>query len=272
MSNANQPGQPPQSQFSSFEDIPIAERETPIEIPVAKKSSAPWLWLGGAVAIALLAGGSWFAYQWWLNRGVASSTPAQVAASPQSTVAPSDGRSELNHFPYEEAPQNELEPISADGGIKLRASAARAYKDMTAAASAEGVILIPLSGFRSVKEQEQVYFEVKAERSQTLQQRAMVSAPPGHSEHHTGYAIDIGDGNVPATNLSPDFDQTKAFQWLSNNATKYNFEISFPKGNQQGVTYEPWHWRFVGDKQSLDTFYKAKEFKQTNPPSPSPAP
>jgi zinc D-Ala-D-Ala carboxypeptidase len=267
LSNANPPGQPPQNQLPTFDDIPIAERETPIVAPVKPKSSAPWLWLGGVLTIALLAAGGWFAYQWWLSRGAVLSTPTPpFAASPQPEVAP-DGRV-LNHFPYAEAPLNELEPVSADGGIKLRTSAARAFKDMTAAASADGVILIPLSGFRSVKEQEQVYFEIKAERSQSVQQRAMVSAPPGHSEHHTGYAIDIGDGNVPATNLSPDFDKTKAFQWLRDNAAKFNFEISFPQGNQQGVTYEPWHWRFVGDKQSLDTFYKAKEFKQENPPSP----
>ncbi|MCY7275262.1 MAG: D-alanyl-D-alanine carboxypeptidase family protein, partial [Phormidesmis sp. CAN_BIN44] len=70
--------------------------------------------------------------------------------------------------------------------------------------------------------------------------------------------IDIGDGNVPATNLSPSFDQTAAFNWLKQNAVRFNFEISFPKNNPQGVSYEPWHWRFVGDRQSLETFYKAR--------------
>jgi zinc D-Ala-D-Ala carboxypeptidase len=172
----------------------------------------------------------------------------------------------LNHFPYTESPQAELEAISADGGMKLRAPAAKAFKDMVAAASAAGIVLNPLSAFRSTNEQEQVYFDVKAERAQSLEQRAQVSAPPGFSEHHTGYAIDLGDGNVPAVNLSPNFDQTAAFKWLTENAMKFNFEMSFPRDNKQGVTYEPWHWRFVGDKQSLDTFYKAKEFQPKNQP------
>ena len=103
-----------------------------------------------------------------------------------------------------------------------------------------------------------MFFEVKQERSQSVTDRANVSAPPGHSEHHTGYAIDVGDGNASATNLSPDFENTAAFKWLEVNATKYNFELSFPKNNTQGVTYEPWHWRFVGDRTSLETFFKAR--------------
>ncbi|GAP97415.1 M15 family metallopeptidase [Leptolyngbya sp. NIES-2104] len=262
MSNTSPPGKPPQDP-PTFEDIPIAERETVVET-VQKPRSLTWLWwLGGLSAIALLSIGGWFAYQ------AAQTRPPEVSSSPSpiASTSPSpssDGRL-LNHFPYEEAPQSELEAITADGGIRMRIPAARAFKEMSEAASAAGIALNPLSGFRSVKEQEQVYFDVKAEREQTPQERALVSAPPGHSEHHTGYAIDIGDGNVPATNLSPDFDQTAAFKWLQNNAARYNFEMSFPKGNKQGVTYEPWHWRFVGDKNSLETFYRAKEFKPASP-------
>ncbi len=137
-------------------------------------------------------------------------------------------------------------------------------------AQVAGVSLVPLSGFRSVKEQESVFFEVKQQRAQTVSERADVSAPPGHSEHHTGYAIDIGDGAVPSTNLSPDFENTASFKWLEANAVKYSFELSFPKGNPQGVTYEPWHWRFVGDRDSLETFFKAKN-PATPTESPSPA-
>ncbi|MEM7758056.1 MAG: D-alanyl-D-alanine carboxypeptidase family protein, partial [Cyanobacteria bacterium P01_A01_bin.40] len=79
-----------------------------------------------------------------------------------------------------------------------------------------------------------------------------------YSEHHTGYAVDIGDGNAPATHLETDFANTAAFRWLEQNALKYSFELSFPPDNKQGVSYEPWHWRFVGDRDSLETFYKVR--------------
>jgi D-alanyl-D-alanine carboxypeptidase len=32
------------------------------------------------------------------------------------------------------------------------------------------------------------------------------------------------------------------------------------------VSYEPWHWRFVGDSDSLETFYKAKNIKPIKTP------
>ena len=85
--------------------------------------------------------------------------------------------------------------------------------------------------------------------------RAEVSAPPGFSEHHTGYAVDIGDADVPDANLSVAFEETAAFEWLEVNGPRYGFELSFEEGNEQGVQYEPWHWRFIGDSDSLQTFY-----------------
>jgi zinc D-Ala-D-Ala carboxypeptidase len=164
----------------------------------------------------------------------------------------------LNHYPYPEAAASELESINGDNGMRLRKSAAQAYQAMAAEAQAAGITLVPLSAFRSVQEQDEVFFGVKQERSQTVRERAGVSAPPGYSEHHTGYAIDIGDGSASGSNLSTDFENTEAFKWLVANAPKYSFELSFPKDNSQGVNYEPWHWRYVGDSASLEMFFKAK--------------
>ena len=72
-------------------------------------------------------------------------------------------------------------------------------------------------------------------------------APPGYSEHHTGLALDIGDLDHPETDVEVSFEETPAFEWLKNNADRFGFELSFPVGNPQGVSYEPWHWRFVGE-------------------------
>ena len=47
-------------------------------------------------------------------------------------------------------------------------------------------------------------------------------------------------------NLSESFEQTRAFRWLQANAARYHFVLSFPPGNAQGVSYEPWHWRYFG--------------------------
>lgn len=164
----------------------------------------------------------------------------------------------LGHLPYDVAPESELESITIDGSLEMRSPAATKFKQMQAAAKADGVTLTPISAFRTTEDQEQLFFAVKEQRVQDAAKRAEVSAPPGYSEHHTGYAIDIGDSNAPTTNLEPEFANTAAFHWLEQNALKYSFELSFPPNNNQGVSYEPWHWRFVGDRHSLETFYKVR--------------
>ena len=132
------------------------------------------------------------------------------------------------------------------------------------AARAEGIELVVISGFRTKAEQKELFFGVGQQRNQTPAQRAQVSAPPGYSEHHTGYAVDIGDGSTPSTNLSRSFEKTAAFLRLQKNAARYGFELSFPENNPQGVMYEPWHWRYVGDDQSLATFYKGQGLPPKN--------
>ncbi|MCS6815554.1 MAG: D-alanyl-D-alanine carboxypeptidase family protein [Cyanobacteria bacterium] len=256
------------------DDIPEALRELPANLATP---SPNWLKIGiiaggSGALLALIAGmivslsiRSTASSQGGAESPVASPpNSSTVNSSPASASAGSpipDG-SLLGHYPYQEAPPEELEAIVPDGSIKLRRAAAAKYRAMAEAAAAEGVILVPISGFRSLEDQRHLFFDIKAERGQNASKRAEVSAPPGYSEHHTGYAVDIGDGNAPSTNLNVSFESTAAFQWLQRNASYYSFELSFPPNNPQGISYEPWHWRFVGDINSLETFYKARSPKQ----------
>ncbi len=162
----------------------------------------------------------------------------------------------LNHRRYDEAPPESLVLLSPNSEVKLQSAAQASVNAMIAKAQAEGIQLGVASGFRSIEEQNYLYFEVKAERGQSAKTRAAVSAPPGYSEHHTGYAVDLMDESRPQTHLEESFETTPAYQWLQKNAAFFNFEMSFPKNNESNVAYEPWHWRYVGDQDSLETFYK----------------
>jgi len=162
----------------------------------------------------------------------------------------------LNHRRYEVAEADSLVPLNAASEIKLNAEAQGAIAQMIAKAKAEGVQLGIISGFRTLEDQDYLYFDLKAERGQSAQTRAEVSAPPGYSEHHTGYAVDFIDEGKPGTHLSESFETTTAFEWLTKNAAYFNFEMSFPKDNPANVSYEPWHWRYVGNQESLELFYK----------------
>lgn len=164
------------------------------------------------------------------------------------------------HIKYDEAPQSQL--TSVGSGIKVRRNTAQAFNKMVLAAQNDGVTIVPLSGFRSVSTQNELFYGVARQRGQTPAQRATVSAPPGFSEHHTGYAIDVGDGNNSSSNLSTSFEDTRASQWLRKNMSNFGFEFSFPKNNIQNINYEPWHIRFIGDEASQKEFEFAKSLSK----------
>ncbi len=272
MDNAGLPGQRMDVSESSpidEDDIPAAMRDdTPI---VSRRYNLkPIMLVGGVLlgAIAFVAGILIGTAPQKPSLNSSKSDQSTTAPSPNATNTPASDQTLLGHFPYQQAPISELQSIGG-GNFKLRKAAAKQYQAMVSAARSDGVIIVVISGFRTIAEQQHLFFDVKAQRGQLATERAEVSAPPGYSEHHTGYALDIGDGNAPATNLNPKFEDTKAFKWMNKNAARFNFELSFPKGNPQGVSYEPWHWRFIGDRKSLETFYKAKTASE-NQQEPAP--
>lgn len=248
-----------------MEDIPKALRE-PSQTSKTK-STSPVILMGGL--LVLLTGAIALVTSFVFRPQVESSITVEpqeapkVAPTPTPTLTPPEVNNLLGHLTYDEAPQADLEAITADQRLKLRSAAAQKFKEMQAAAQEDGIILVPISGYRSVEDQEYLFFEIKEQRGEVASKRAEVSAPPGYSEHHTGYAVDIGDGRVPATHLEVNFAKTSAFVWLQANAARYSFELSFPENNPQGISYEPWHWRFVGDTHSLETFYKARNLKES---------
>lgn len=274
MNNAGLSGDTPERAIS--EDIPEALRETAPQTvsPVLRTNRAwmPILWGVSGLMIALLMGLVMNRQPELTTLSPAFAPTVDIVREQVATAGiPLAARSLspdalLGHLPYEEAPANTLRPIVADRSITLKQAAATRWMEMVEAARRDGVRLRPISGFRTVDQQEYVFFSLKAEQGERATQRAEVSAPPGYSEHHTGYAVDIGDTEKPETDLDETFETTKAFRWLQKNAGYYSFEMSFPRDNPQGIQYEPWHWRFVGDRDSLETFYKARSIHQTDKP------
>jgi zinc D-Ala-D-Ala carboxypeptidase len=127
------------------------------------------------------------------------------------------------------------------GEIELTPQAADAWTRMRDAASLEGLALVAISGFRSVRRQEEIIRD-KLSAGQTIGSILETVAAPGYSEHHTGCAIDIGlPGEEP---LTEDFGGTAEYRWLEANAGKFGFVLSYPKGNPHGIVYESWHWCF----------------------------
>ena len=168
----------------------------------------------------------------------------------KSSKTKKDGRV-LGHFPYQEAAYENL--IEIKPNILVHKGMYKSLKDMQDDAEKDGIYLVFLSGYRSIKLQKQIFYSLKSTRNQIASERARVSAPPGYSEHSTGFAIDIGDAYARETDFDESFENTNAFKWLKNNAAKYHFKLSFDK-KQTSVDYEPWHWRYEGSIEALKIF------------------
>ena len=130
-------------------------------------------------------------------------------------------------------------------------------------AKKDGIYLVFLSGYRSINLQNDIFYSLKSIRNQEAAERARVSAPPGYSEHSTGFAIDIGDATQRETDCETDFENTDAFRWLIKNAAKFHFKLSFNKDNEY-IDYEPWHWRYEGSIEALKVFESSNRNYKSN--------
>ncbi|NJK29278.1 MAG: D-alanyl-D-alanine carboxypeptidase family protein [Acaryochloris sp. SU_5_25] len=191
-------------------------------------------------------------------------SPAQTANAPtitSSNAAPS--RTYFGHLPYAEDEKSRLVSVGefVRGTYRrteyLDQEAATAFSQLVAAAVEADLTLQPISGFRSVKDQEEL-FQKQVQKHGSEAAAAKLSAPPGYSEHHTGYAVDIADRNQPELDLKLAFADTTAYRWLTTHAGTYGFELSFPRNNAQGVSFEPWHWRYVGTQRAAVQFAIAR--------------
>jgi D-alanyl-D-alanine carboxypeptidase len=136
--------------------------------------------------------------------------------------------------------------LEGKGDQYFHADAIRFLERMLDAAKRDGIDLKIISAYRSFDEQNQLkgqFTQVYGSGANTF------SADQGFSEHQLGTTIDVTTPEIGGTYTS--FAETKAYEWLQDNAYKYGFILSYPEGNQYYI-FEPWHWRFVGRDLARD--------------------
>ncbi|WP_236560750.1 M15 family metallopeptidase, partial [Arthrobacter sp. 8AJ] len=133
----------------------------------------------------------------------------------------------------------------------LNSTTAAAAEAMFAAAARDGVAMVLASGYRSYSTQVTTYNGYVAARGQADADTA--SARPGHSEHQTGWAFDIGDGGG-ACSFQPCFAEQPAATWAKANGHRFGFVVRYPWMVHPitGYYYEPWHLRYVGVEAATD--------------------
>lgn len=128
-------------------------------------------------------------------------------------------------------------------GSKLNKEAYAAFQKLVDAGEKEGYHIRNNSAYRSYNTQSDLYNNYKNSNGLTWADKW--SARPGHSEHQTGLALDVGVKNEYSLGK---FESSPEFTWMKNNAHLYGFILRYPKGKEYitGYGYEPWHYRYVG--------------------------
>lgn len=132
----------------------------------------------------------------------------------------------------------------AYGKVSAEVTVYNAFITMAKAAKTEGITLILTSGYRTREYQKGVYDDMVKRKGQSYADE--YAARPGHSEHETGYALDI----LTYNGITETFHETETYAWLHQNAYKFGFIERYPQGKEYitGFSAESWHYRYVGEE------------------------
>lgn len=130
-------------------------------------------------------------------------------------------------------------------------------QEMIEAAEKEDIYMFVADGYRSKEEQEQIMNEKVKEYKEKIPVEFIAKymakkwvAVPGTSEHQLGLAVDI---NADIYNYG-----WEVYSWLDKHAHEYGFIQRYPEDKTRitGISYEPWHYRFVGIEAATEMYEK----------------
>lgn len=160
--------------------------------------------------------------------------------------------------PWEPLPEDyNPELVEAENEQQINARIEDAWNDWNEAALAADHRLFLASGYRSVARQEtnfnaqmNEYLNEGLSEAEATERTKEYLTEPGHSEHHTGLALDLVDEEwiVAGNGLEQAYETQASQQWLVDTMTDYGFILRYPEGKEEitGIQYEPWHFRYVG--------------------------
>ena len=231
------------------------------------------LWAAALFAAVLIAGAALF----WQNTAVQDGSPGEkrAAVSTGLTAAVSRVKNDaaaaaevLRSVDTEKYTTKELilvnpwhllpdgyeaELESVEYGHKMDECAAEHLRDMLSDCRDEGGSPLVCSSFRE-RTKQTMLFENDVRRfmyrgfseEEAREETAKNVAVPGSSEHEAGLAVDIV--YLYRQTLDENQENNETQQWLMEHCREYGFILRYPRDKQEitGITYEPWHYRYVG--------------------------
>lgn len=151
--------------------------------------------------------------------------------------------------------------VEVDNEQRIDARIEEAWYAWRDAAEEAGHNLFFASGYRSVERQKnnfnnsvQGYINEGYSEDEATKKTKEYITEPGHSEHHTGLALDIVDQEWIAAGhgLDPEYDTQASQQWLIETMTDFGFVLRYPKDKEDitNILYESWHFRYVGEENA----------------------
>jgi zinc D-Ala-D-Ala carboxypeptidase len=131
-----------------------------------------------------------------------------------------------------------------DHDLRVRSFVIPDLEALGEAAAEAGHPLSMVSAYRGFAQQAALFDKRVAELGYDT--AVLHTARPGHSEHQLGTTIDFV--TFGATKVTRDWLNEPTGRWMSDNAWRYGFVMSYPEGREAVTCYafEPWHYRYVG--------------------------
>lgn len=137
------------------------------------------------------------------------------------------------------------ELVTVEGKVKLERQAAALLEELMQEIGGWNSIA-PVSGWRSMRQQQDIWDSCMEENGPEYTRTYV--AVPGHSEHQTGLAIDLGLRQEHIDFICPEFPDVGICGQFKQRAADCGFILRYPAGkeNVTGIGCEPWHFRYVG--------------------------
>lgn len=122
------------------------------------------------------------------------------------------------------------------------------------------------SGYRSSAFQLYLFVYYLRNHNYSVKETVKFVTLPGYSEHGCPQHQAIDFINEDGVNGDPKVEEFEALPeniWLHKNAYRFGFILSYPKDSPNGITYEPWHWRY--DPHSAKKNMRKEQ--KNNPPN-----
>ncbi len=147
-------------------------------------------------------------------------------------------------------------------GMPIDERVAPFLKEFMNAAAENGINLSVISGYRRYSTSERLYNNKVAEyvsqgysKAEAELEAGKWIAPPGTSEHNAGVSADLMTYHYfQGMPMNEEMGKLEEYKWLAEHCAEYGFILRYPADKEDitGIHYEPWHFRYVGEKAARE--------------------